>query len=417
MGKPNIEKINKLFEKGDIDGLIKCFWPLREDDVMVSVLRLKLTELMKGLGMIKNEEMIEALVKKDFWIYGKEGLRVAARISGMIKKRDVERLIKALKDKNPLVPGLAISALGAIGDKRAVEPLIEVLHSCVTDRFLYLSDVARSKQAAKALGAIKDERAIDRLIGMAEFGKYRFRNPKTEYTPYGPVDDMKEARTLMNGAVDALRNFDNWQARVAVALYGGSEGDIQEAAEVLVKMEPKREVEDLINVLLHEEDINMRVRAAKILGRMKDERAIKPLVVIEGDRERDAALAKEAISDALKEFDTTKVQEFKEKFSQDRERFDRGIKLGSTDLRMAWSLLEYARGKEYESGEEFKYKDNIEKAEKEYELAEELYYKDDFESALKHLEYFGAYLAEVNPKFMAEFLSAISLAFSLLRKG
>jgi HEAT repeat protein len=45
----------------------------------------------------------------------------------MKAERDVEGLIKALKDENGFVPVNAAKALGEIGDTRAVEPLTEAL--------------------------------------------------------------------------------------------------------------------------------------------------------------------------------------------------------------------------------------------------------------------------------------------------
>lgn len=66
----------------------------------------------------------------------------------------VEPLIKALKDVNSEIRVKATSALGWIGDTRAVEPLIEALND---------TTIIRSSAAA-ALGRIGDQRAVEPLI-------------------------------------------------------------------------------------------------------------------------------------------------------------------------------------------------------------------------------------------------------------
>jgi HEAT repeat protein len=44
-------------------------------------------------------------------------------------EKNVEGLVKALEHKDPLVRSEAIYALGELGDRRALEPLIAVLRS------------------------------------------------------------------------------------------------------------------------------------------------------------------------------------------------------------------------------------------------------------------------------------------------
>lgn len=50
-----------------------------------------------------------------------------SRVERMAIKKDVEGLIKALKDKDWTVRKRATEALGEICDRRAVEPLIQAL--------------------------------------------------------------------------------------------------------------------------------------------------------------------------------------------------------------------------------------------------------------------------------------------------
>ena len=77
-------------------------------------------------------------------------------IEKLKEKKDVESLIKALQYKGDLdVRSEAVEAVGKIGDKRAVEPLIQALN----DENKYVRE-----GAALALAEIGDKRAVEPLI-------------------------------------------------------------------------------------------------------------------------------------------------------------------------------------------------------------------------------------------------------------
>jgi HEAT repeat protein len=89
--------------------------------------------------------------------------------------RAVEQIIKTLNDKSLNVLCYAIYALGEIGDKRAVTPLIDILLK--KDFFTYTNGHGSTftehscdprSEAAVALGKIKDKRAIQALIKVME---------------------------------------------------------------------------------------------------------------------------------------------------------------------------------------------------------------------------------------------------------
>jgi len=110
---PNIEKMEA---KGDVKGLIRA---LRTD------------KYVKG-G------------------YRREAAGALIRIGAPA----VEPLIQALKDKDPVIRFGAADALGEIGDRRAVGPLIEALNDIGV----------RWRAATDALGKIGDHRAVDPVI-------------------------------------------------------------------------------------------------------------------------------------------------------------------------------------------------------------------------------------------------------------
>lgn len=78
-------------------------------------------------------------------------------IEKLKEKRDVEGLIKALKDKNEIVRENAAEALGDIGDERAVEPLLKVLKT--------RSKYVRRAALEKIVGKEKADEFIKRRAG------------------------------------------------------------------------------------------------------------------------------------------------------------------------------------------------------------------------------------------------------------
>ena len=92
-------------------------------------------------------------LKQDAWI----GRRNAAWALGAIDdRRAVEPLVQTLRDREPAVREQAAWALGAIDDSAAVQPLVGSLKD---------DDYRVRKQSAWALGAIDDNRAVEPLVG------------------------------------------------------------------------------------------------------------------------------------------------------------------------------------------------------------------------------------------------------------
>jgi hypothetical protein len=113
----------------------------------VSVVTKQQWDKCLDIGAVAVEPLIIALKDSD-----NDVCRAAASALGQIgDKRAVVSLIAALKSGN----WYAASALGQIGDPRAVEPLIAILKS---------SHGFERQEAAKALGQIGDARAVQPLI-------------------------------------------------------------------------------------------------------------------------------------------------------------------------------------------------------------------------------------------------------------
>jgi HEAT repeat protein len=95
--------------------------------------------------------------------------------------RAVGPLIAALKDRNWYVREHAVRSLGRIGDRKAVDPLIEFLGRADTDtgdhEHFSQEEVTTSLKTAtvEALGELGDARAVDPLAGLLKYGDEYFR--------------------------------------------------------------------------------------------------------------------------------------------------------------------------------------------------------------------------------------------------
>jgi len=160
-------------------------------------------------------------------------------------KKDVEGLIKALNyERDHDVRMGAAEALGEIGDKRAVEPLIQALKA---DSYL-------QARAAWALGEIGDKRAVKPLIPALQ-GEL-----DTEVTLYATQTLIKIGEPAVKPLIQALKRKDS---------------DVRaRAAEALGEIGDKRAVGPLIQAL--KADSYLQARAAEALVQI-GEPAVEPL--------------------------------------------------------------------------------------------------------------------------------------------
>ncbi|UCD54652.1 MAG: HEAT repeat domain-containing protein, partial [Candidatus Omnitrophota bacterium] len=183
------------------------------------------------IGSPAVEYLIEALELCNYK-FNTFGQRVINTLGAIGDVRAVEPLIEFLKDENVARRHEAASALGKIGDVRAVKPLIEALK----DKY---SDVRR--YSAEALGKIGDVRAVEPLIeALKDKDKY-VRRYSAE--ALGKIGDVRAIEPL----IEALQDEDE-----DVCTY---------SAEALVNIGGARAVEGLIIAL---EDISYHVRSTSV---------------------------------------------------------------------------------------------------------------------------------------------------------
>ncbi|AEG18935.1 HEAT repeat domain-containing protein [Methanobacterium paludis] len=187
-------------------------------------------------------------------------------IDDMREKKDVNGLIKALKNDDLLIRKNASIALKKVGDERAVEPLIKSLrYEKWQDEYIILSTVREN--SAEAIGIIGDKRAVEPLINALFEDVDENVRWKAAYA-LGSISDKSAVKPLIEALNDA-----RWVVRGHVANALGNIGD-------------KSAVEPLISAL-NDEDWHVRKYAAVALGNMGDERAISYLVKALEDEDED----------------------------------------------------------------------------------------------------------------------------------
>lgn len=204
-----------------------------------------------ALGATGDPKAVEPLIRslKD----GEREVRHAAAFAlGNLRAPEaVEPLIEMLQDGEGDVRCAAIRALGKIGDKRALKPVVEKLK----DRSTYVIE-----EAIKSLGEIKDPEAIGPLIAIMKDEKLNEKLAAQYHAVLSLVNIGEPAVELL---IASLRNE-------------RSHGNRLRAIDALAKI-GRPAVESLIQSL-RDGDRYVREGAAEALGRIKDSRAVIPLL-------------------------------------------------------------------------------------------------------------------------------------------
>ena len=253
-----------LGELGDPMAIEPLIQALRDED---SSLREVAAKSLDKLGWNPGED-----IAKVYYLIAKKQWKEFTKIG----KQAVEQLIQTLKDEDSQVRDGAAQALGEIGDKRAVEPLINVLKA---DKNFYVRG-----GAANALGKLKDTGAVEPLINALKADKNSYVRGGAA-NALGKLKDTRAVEPLIN----ALKADEDSHVR-----WG--------AANALGELKDTGAVEPLINALKADEDSEVRWVAAQALGEIGDPRAIGPLIQ-----------AQEALNQALQDQVTRQiVTSFKE---------------------------------------------------------------------------------------------------------
>ncbi len=182
------------------------------------------------------------------------------------EKRDVDGLIRLLKDKDYINRKEAARALKKVGDERAVDALIDSLkYKSWHSDYTILDDVREF--SAEALGKIRDERAVNYLI---------------ESLIEDPDEEVRLKAALALGEIGDSAAVDS----LILALQDNDSTVRTASANALGMIGDKTAVPHLIQTL-KDGDWQVRKFAAVSLGRMKDEKAIPILIEAMEDEDAD----------------------------------------------------------------------------------------------------------------------------------
>jgi HEAT repeat protein len=192
------------------------------------------------------EHYIEMLHSNDFF----ERTTAIVTLGWLGDERAVEPLIETLKSLDSAMAGVNY-ALIEIWDERAVEPLIDYYK------------ITKNNFGAKSLGKLKDKRAIPVLLNVLK----NEQNPSIRKYAVQALGQIGGAE-LVEPLIEALKTNSKIQASISNAL-----GELGEVA-VLPLLE-----------LLNTDDSNkdydrVKAYAAHALGKLKDKRAVEPLIAI-----------------------------------------------------------------------------------------------------------------------------------------
>jgi HEAT repeat protein len=315
-GPPDVKKLKA---KHDVHSLIKALSYEKDDRIRVSAAR--------ALGDLKDVRTVKPLttaLKDNSEVVRRTACEELGKLGPLIRDPAlrasiVPPLITLLNDGGPNIEDAA-KALGAIGDARAVEPLIAALKnadfhytgsnvlakigtSAVEPLIAALNNgnIAIRNGAAKALGEIGDVRAVEPLIsafttGQPEqchntalaLGKYHDERADAVLVAAFSAPDLNEKDAQILYDLNEL----GWKP-------GGDAGITyfiarKEWEEIIRIGTPA--VERLIAIFTDSNYIQVRGEIANTLGKIHDARAVEPLIdFIKGDDSYGRASAIEAL--------------------------------------------------------------------------------------------------------------------------
>ncbi|WP_236685616.1 HEAT repeat domain-containing protein [Geobacter pickeringii] len=241
---------------------------------------------VEALGRINDRRVVTVLV--DAWKHGDGTMK--SSVEGALLHIEIpgaaDELINLLHDKEAhRLHGAAAKALGDIGDRRAVEPLIRALDG-----------PGRDLHMVKTLAKLGNPRAVEPLLGLLRksrsnetFDANNYLNESIE-----ALGDLKDRRAT--GDLVPLLKKGNWYVKGITARALGKIGDTgaveplidglcdkeenlrKNAAIALAEIRDDRAIAPLVTVLNKSDDTSLREAAAWALGKFGNQRVIAPLV-------------------------------------------------------------------------------------------------------------------------------------------
>lgn len=305
-GPPDVKKLKK---NNNVKGLIKAL--SYQDNIEV---REQAAEALGKIGGAAAIQPLAAALKDDRGVcrraiasLGNIDDPVAARhlVNLLVKNcaRDRNEVIKAIFNLGntavePLIEALCndseylrigAAMLGKIGDKRAVEPLINTM--------LRTKDQLARSEAAKALGFLKDPEAVEPLISALRDDWRGVRCNAVR--ALGIIGNKRAVEPLMERLQDA-----DWHVRSSTAWVLGNFGDITA-------------VEPLCEALKDNHD-DVRRNVAEALGKIGSDNAVIPLIEALEDEDSDV---RKVVTESLRKIGTIKALKAVKEFEESQQSF------------------------------------------------------------------------------------------------
>ena len=266
--------------------------------------------------------------------------QAALSLSAFGQKPALEPLINAIiQDKDNLVRTRAIYSLGKLGYKEALEPLIDILSD---------NDWNIQQEAIDSLGRLGYEDAVEPLLKILE--------EKQKIKQFG--NEYKDQITLVEGflqwnlslhAASALYQLhhESGLKYLIETLKNDDKNKIMFAALALGKLREKKAVEPLLLVIKENENYpEVIYKAIEVLGQLGDSKAVEPLTqILKGKNWHYAPSAADALGNLG---DTKAVEELINSLDDKREekKIAAAIALGKIgDKRAVKPLIKKLRGK------------------------------------------------------------------------
>ena len=236
-------------------------------------------ECIKALGEIKDKRAVEPLLN----VLQKKEISLrqeAVKALGQIgDKKTVKPLISLLQNEdNSSLCGQTIRSLGSIKDKRAVEPLMEALQREI-QKPRSEANAAFIIEVAGALGKIKDERAITHLVSLYnEYSTYLNNKIKNALLIIN-TERSKFYAAILNSDENELLKIDHAWNLAVESLYHQNSWARRQAIWALMTLKDYRAVEHIIKIL-NDKSLTVVCYAIYTLGEIGDDRAVTPLIDI-----------------------------------------------------------------------------------------------------------------------------------------
>ncbi len=240
----------------------------------------RLADILVSFGETAVPQLLESLVDEAH----ANSRAWAAQVLGKIgSQRAVAPLLQRLHDRSEQVRMAVAEALGALGDRRATNELVQIA----------LRDPVGTvrAEAARALGQMRDESVLETLVTLLADPDYWTRLRTIEaielLKPEDPTaldsalrDPSPEVRKR---AAVALQRIGVLDQRVE-ELAGNDRGIVDRAMRTLIEMGRAGLIESILAHLEHP-SLRVRSRITEVLGRVGDQYAVPALLPLLGDIE------------------------------------------------------------------------------------------------------------------------------------